>query len=127
MKPLCVASIPASGTWFTYYMLPGRNACLDIIPGHKYLTHFDDPGHQRFLDECFVIIPVRSREAVEKSWNKRGWDIRKLDALWTYMESVTGFHLQIDSPDRDARLAVLSHLIGTSLTTDWAPANRDLG
>ncbi len=126
MKPLCVASIPGSGTWFTYYLLPGKQAQSEIRPGHKYLTHFTDPGHTRFLDECFIVIPVRARDAVEESWRKRGWNTADLERLWPYMEAVPGFHLQIDSPQRNQRLGELSSILGVPLATDWVPANRYL-
>jgi len=126
MKPLCVMSVPHTGTFFTYYMLPGKHAKSDIEAGHKYFAHVTDPTHVRFLNsECEIIVPLRRYDRVQASWIRRKLDVSRLASAWEYALNITGaFFLQIDANDRDQQLTRLSARLGCHLTTDWTLANH---
>lgn len=111
---------------FTLDLLPGKyGSFLDgVIPGYKYYGHFGEHGVADALPQCFVVTPLRSYEAVRRSWLRNRRDVSELEWLWEAMLSRTDvFFLPLDTPERDERLASLSSLIGVRLQTNWEPSN----
>jgi hypothetical protein len=128
MKPLCVLSVPHTGTFFTYYLLPGKHAKLEIEEDHKYFAHVTDPSHTRFFDKCRIIVPLRQYAEVEASWIRRKLDLTELANAWSYMLTLKDvFWFPIDTPDREVRLKDLSKELGVDLKTNWFTVHSILG
>lgn len=124
MQPLCVLSVPHSGTFFTYYLLPGKHAKLEIEEGHKYFSHVTDPNHIRFFSKCKIIVPLRQYSEVQASWIRRKLDLTELANAWSYLLDLKNvFWFPIDTLERDMRLKDLSKELGVDLKTDWKPVH----
>lgn len=126
MTPLLVASIPHTGTMFTYYLMPGKRGGLPgpVLEGHKYVCHLSEPHATEAMSRCFTVVPLRQYAQVRASWERRGLDLEQLEEKWDQMTSLRDvFFLPIDTTDRERRLAELSREIGVTLRTDWRPAN----
>jgi len=122
---ILVASIPHTGTMFTFGLLPfpWGNVLEDPKPGYKYQLHLNEPRpglvSQR-MQQCFTIVPLREYAAVRVSWERRRLDTQELDRQWSEMLKLRDvFFFQIDAPDREARLGELSRELGVPLVTDW--------
>jgi hypothetical protein len=126
MRPLLVLSIPHTGTMFTYDLLPGQHGGREVLPDHKYWRHLTEPDAMEFKSQCFTVVPLRHRAAVEHSWLRRRLDLRELDRQWGLMRTLTDvFTLSIDDPVcRDSQLARLSQRLEYPLNTDWRPTNH---
>lgn len=122
---ILVSSIHASGNKFTMDLIPFRwqSAYTKPAPFTKREFHFTEPNRDLLdvlMDECTVIVPLRSKEETRKSWERRG--IKHFDFWWREINSLRGvFFFRIGSDDS---LADLSRLIGIHLRTDWRPANQ---
>lgn len=132
MMPLLVASVPHTGTMFTYDLLPGKPAAINqgLKEDHKYVGHVDDVTIQEAASKCFTIIPMRSRDAVQESWRNRGMNTKRLEELWLILdrdEFSTAIRFHIDNVViRNRQLRQLSDILGCPLMTDWKPTNRHI-
>ena len=129
MRPLLVLSVPHSGTMFTLSLLPSRNGYVPhalangFEKGRKYWAHLREPRAIEAAENCFTVIPVRSALAMRRSWERRKMDPKDLERQLSDIESVPGFRLPLDTPNRDEELRRLSGLLGVTLCTDWRPIN----
>ena len=92
--------------------------------------HFDGRGNAPIIYDKpgMVIIPLREKEEVRKSWERRGTNPYKFEACWDEMcewiqEHGRGdvFLLHVDDPDRrDDELQAIGERLDTYLIADFS-------
>lgn len=95
-------------------------------------VHFDGRGNAPLIHDPektgTVIIPLRDKEEVKKSWEKRGMAMHQLEKCWDEMcewiqEHGRGdvFLLHVDDPDRrDDELQAIGERLDTYLIADFS-------
>ena len=129
-----IISVMHTGTRFVVKCL--QNA--GYIQTHAYWgngdfiqVHFDGKGNAPLIHDPdktgTVIIPLRDKEAVKRSWQVRESKLSHLEECWSEMEEWIKEHghndvflLHVDDPERrEIELAAISERLGSYLIADF--------
>ena len=112
-------SVPHTGTRSTRKILEDADFCVDQV-------HFSCANNPLIYErDSLAVIPIRDREEVLKSWQRRKKDTAALYDAWEEMERYIDEHddvyvLHIDDPGRrDADLRAISQRVDYELTADF--------
>lgn len=91
-------------------------------------VHFDGKRNHPLIyrENGLIIIPLRDKEEVKASWQRRGKSLPEMEEMWSEMEDFVQGHpehiymIHIDDPERrEEELKELSAKLGTYLIVDF--------
>ncbi len=120
-----LVSVQRSGTRFCQRILSAAGIkTAQIHPVPTRAKQIDGWLTRNKAEHLPIIVPMRHPFSVAHSWRLRGELVEKMFAQYKMLEAIcavsTPLFLPVDHPDRDDYLELMSAVLETPLTTDWA-------